>query len=149
MSALSYLTKCGFCAQTFTQGPPLIGEEAPARAQRMINGLLKHLKTLHPEEWQKVEAQGKAASAFRAICNFDFQDPWMQNFRDQMRHVFFVSLQRFQIDDAHIAKMVAKLELPPEYEERVINSHQALRNVLQEIAPPAAEPAQDSAGAVQ
>lgn len=143
MSNLTYISKCIVpnCGLEFTQGPPLIGEEAPARMHRMLNKLAEHLQKRHPNEWQQITQQGKGYASLMSMFQFEFQDPFLNNFRDACRHGFFKSLQVYKVTDQMIVERCTALQLPDEFRERVTNSHVAMRNVLEEIAPPEKAPA--------
>lgn len=131
------LAHCQLCSKKYSEGVPRLDETSVKRTERVVNELAKHIQETHPDYWQQCVQNGMLHASFAALGLFNMPNTsWTAQFREGLRLRFAAGFRNLHIDDAKIAEMVGKLELPPEYFERVIASHTALRNVLEEIPPP-------------
>jgi hypothetical protein len=95
MSELAGITTCNLphpknpgqvCGQRFA-GPQhlIIGEGAPGRMKTLLEKLVMHLHTQHPEYFAQVMIQGEEYKGLLWVMAFQTSDPELQQQRDYLR----------------------------------------------------------------
>jgi hypothetical protein len=95
MSELAGITTCNLphpknpgqvCGQRFA-GPQhlIIGEGAPGRMKALLEKLVMHLHTQHPEYFAQVMIQGEEYKGLLWVMAFQTSDPELQQQRDYLR----------------------------------------------------------------
>lgn len=136
-TALKYITTCTLCNQRFSNSAlPLIGETPDAQTVRFVTGLAKHLKTVHPQEIERLRAETAILSnqfvGWLTLQKFETTDPNLQASQQRLRMWLHGLTRKNQLTDAEITDKIVSLGLDAEHAGPVNDLCKELRDFLTE-----------------
>lgn len=160
MPNLEYLTTCqvqngitgAICGQRINAPAfdvPIVGEPPPMKAQRLVQGLYKHLEKAHPEMSAQIQLATMMLTGFMILRCFDTPDPNLQQSRENARAQIARLSRKNLLTDAGILDSLAKIGCDAAQIEVIGPVIRQMRDFLQEFGPYSPEAKQEAAAMEQ
>lgn len=144
--SLEYLTTCqvqngitgAICGQRINAPAfdvPIVGEPPPMKAQRLVQGLYKHLEKAHPEMSAQIQLANMMLTGFMILRCFDTPDPNLQQSRENARAQIARLSRKNLLTDDGITGALAKVGCDAAQIEVIGPVIRQMRDFLLEIGP--------------